>query len=109
MLLSRYRSFHSNLKNSRKFPLRFLANINEKDHRTVFGTTLGKMSSMCQCPLEDVTIGRIKSVPYSVPLECQEWQENMSKELMKWRVKDMEIQGFSEDEIETIFNNICVD
>ena len=47
MLASRYVTFHKSLVNCKKFPVRFLARINEGDLRTVLGKTLHSILEMC--------------------------------------------------------------
>ena len=90
-------------------PVRFLARVNEHDQRTVFGSSLSQISSLCQLPLSQLTSNIVKSmISYTSASEDKIWQESIAYELGRWRNNEMTIEGFSSQEVENIFNFICI-
>ena len=109
--MSRLVTFHKGFINSPKFTVRFLARLAEKDLRTVLGKTLNYLLDECGCTrLEDLSPGIIKkNLVYRRASPEKTWQVAFAQELLSIRKKDVTVEGFSDDEINDIFNYICTE
>ena len=108
MILSRYVSFFKSLIKCRKFPVRFLARVQQFDMRTVLGKTLRKLTELCDVAVCDLNTSIVKKkIKYkSIPDE-EKWRIWMAKELMDVRTQDQVVDGFSVDETNEILAYIC--
>ena len=111
LLMSRYIRFYRGLLNSQKFTVRFLARLVERDHRTVMGTTLGYIAK--QCAVKSTELDRLS--PHgvkrcmtfeSIPPD-QIWVPQLAKELLSTRDSILTIQGFSDEEVDTMLKFSC--
>ena len=111
MLLSRFVGFHHELVKSPKFCIRFLARLQEKDLRTSMGRTLHYLLKQCKIDDNDLvklTHRKVKSsVLYTTTNTESAWSINLANELHNIRNKTMGIRGFTEDEIDEMFNFVC--
>ena len=109
MLMSRLVAFHKGLVNSPKFTVRFLARLVEKDMRTVLGKSLNFLVVECGCQnVEDLSPSIVKkNLAYKMAPEDQTWQVTLAQELFSVKNNDGAIDGFSDEEIRTLFNYVC--
>ena len=109
VLLCRYRNFHESLLKSQKIELRFLARLNERDNRTVMGSTLSNISLSCGLNFENLTSKNILSNMTVLPHDKEKvLQESMIMELLSWRENKTEIEGFTKEELEEILKYACI-
>ena len=108
MILSRYVSFHKSLIECDKFPVRFLARLQEKDTRTVLGRTMAKLSELCNVDIDKLSSRLVKDkVKYRIPPENEQWRIGIAAELIKIRDEEMVLDEFSVDERNAILKHIC--
>ena len=110
MIASRFVTFHSSLRNSSKFPVRFLANLSENDLRTIHGKNLAEISRLCDHPVSSLTSKIVKEkLCYRVVPDNQEWRVKMCKEVKSIRDnRETSLPGFTDDEINQILQFLCV-
>ena len=107
LLLSRLVSFCQSLLNSRNLTLRFMALANMKDHRTIFGQNLSKISSLCNQQLESIDNQSVRrNIRYAVTDDNQ-WQIGLAQELILQREEVLDIPGFNHFEIDAFINYAC--
>ena len=110
MLASRFVTFHHSLRNSPKFPVRFLAKLCESDLRTVHGKNLDEISRLCDQPVSSLTSRIVKEkLQYRVVPEDQKWRLEVYSELSSvGDNRDLILPGFTDDERNQILHFICV-
>ena len=103
ILLERYANFYQSLVSSPKFAVGFMAQLLEKDQRSVLGRTLQYMLDYCklQSPeLFKLKSGIIKrSCAFEVTPEGFEWVPTVAHELLDIRDSHMALEGFHSEEI----------
>ena len=112
-LLSRLVQFYKGLIKSKKFTVRFLARLQERDLRTVLGQTLDYLVSECGLKageLEKLTSSLVKrKLRYvAIPVDMT-WKVSMAKELLDIRDGGREIQGFERSELDEILTYCCTE
>ena len=109
MLSSRLVSFHKSLVNSKKFPVRFLARMNEKDMRTVLGRNLNDIIMKCgQSNLENLSANLVKkSCRYRQVPEEESWRLPLITDLLSVRRGHLRLEKFLVEEIEDMIHHIC--
>ena len=108
MICSRYVSFFKSLSQCQKFPVRFLAKLQEKDMNTVLGRSLGHLADLCGVPVSNLSTGIVKEkIKYKEIPEQEKWRLPIAKELMLTRSLETEIRGFSSNEVEDMLSFIC--
>ena len=111
ILMSRYIKFHKSLINSRKFTVRFLARLFEKDQRTVLGSTLNYLTK--QCHLKSSELDKLSSQSLKGSMKFQtippdrKWVCSLATELLSTRSLLLDMPGFTQDEIETLLQFAC--
>ena len=112
MIASRYVTFYRSLVKSKKFTVRFLARLSEKDNRTVLGRTLESLLTQCNLPqsrLDELTASLVKKKCsyFRVP-EPQLWRIPLLKELLKIRDGQLTLEDFDSQETNDLINHLCV-
>ena len=110
MLVCRFVKFSQTVLESSKPTVRFLANLNCLDKRTVFGQNLHEIMKICDISsLNELGVPAVKKyVRYSDDLGVDDlWKIELGRELMQARVKNT-IPGFSKDELEDMLKYICI-
>ena len=107
LLYARYTSFYRSLIESCKFPVRFLARICERDHRTVLGNTLSHLKFLCNEPdLSMLNPSLVKrNLKYMLPPDNELWRIELARELITARNDN--IPGFTPAEIEDMLAFVC--
>ena len=111
ILMSRYIKFHKSLINNRKFTVRFLARLFEKDQRTVLGSTLNYLTK--QCHLKSSELDKLSSQSLKGSMKFQtippdrKWVCSLATELLSTRSLLLDMPGFTQDEIETLLQFAC--
>ena len=106
ILFSRLNSFHESLKKSPKFKIRFLAAIQEEDYRTAFGRNLYVLRSKTNNSPSKSSIREL--VKYFPIPDDEEWRLGVGKDLLGVRNGDMELQGFTPEEINFMLKVSCI-
>jgi hypothetical protein len=111
MIASRYVTFYQSLVNCNKFGVRFLARLNESDHRTVLGSTLRQMRD--DCSLTGLGLGQLtaqlvkkKLLYFKVP-DGEQWRIPLLQELLKLRQGHLKIDNLNSMEISNIIDHLC--
>lgn len=112
MLSSRYVTFYRSLVTCKKFCVRFLARIQERDNRTVLGRTLESLMTECDLPpskLNELTAPLVKKkcCYMSVP-DAEVWRIPMLVELIKVRDSQLALVNLNSDEINDLIDHLCV-
>ena len=108
LLACRYSTFVKSLLSSSKYPVRVMASLCTTDQRTIVGRTLSKIRKECKVDMEDVGNLNPKLIKsnmqyYPVPEE-EEWRVGCLTELLN---DDLEVPGFTENEIKEFVTYIC--
>ena len=105
MLSSRYVSFVKSLSSSPKYVIRVLASLCIGDLRTVLGRTLQRLAAECKCDISSLSPVIIKKhVKYfSLPRQ-EEWRVPILRELTS---QDVQIPGFTPEEIQVMTDHLC--
>ena len=111
MLMSRLITFYRGLVNSPKFTIRFLGRLVGEDLRTVLGNTLQYLLVECDLmDVDDLSSAVVKKkLMYENASQDKGWQVSIAKELYRAKSKEVYIDGFSDEEINLIFDHICTD
>ena len=112
MLASRYVTFYKSLINCNKFPVRFLARINERDMRTILGKTLNTITQMFSpalLELEDLNANLVKLQCryFEVPLN-EKWRLPLLTELLQVRKSNLSLGNFEKQEVDEMIKHLCV-
>ena len=108
-LSSRFVKFAKNILQSKKFVVRFLANLLLSDQRTVFGRNIRKISKAISTEISDLTPSKVRQkMQYWTPNEEEMKIISFSEELLSVRNEDLFIEGFQKNEIEDIFHSLCI-
>ena len=85
-----------------------LANIYEKDLRSVYGNNLRKISKTCDIDIENLSTQIIKNkVRYRNLPENENWRIPILNEMLFARENNIEIEGLSKKDINGIINYVC--
>ena len=111
LLLSRLVSFFKGLISSKKFTVRFLARMAENDCRTVLGSTLAYLKEQCtlkKSQTDSLTsmVVRKNLVYQHIPPESS-WKSDLAIELLRVRTNEIDVNGFSNYELEEILTYAC--
>ena len=107
-LCSRFAKFADKITRSDKFIVRFLSNLIKDDLRTVFGNNLHYISQLCGVSYADLTQPIVRNkLKYWNHDESDDWRVGFAKELHGLLNDDGYLDGFSPDELCTIFRFIC--
>ena len=110
MLCSRYVSFHS-LLTCDKFPVRFLAKLQQNDQRTVLGKTLLRIAKECGSgPMLQPSLSKTfvkKNMKYAAVPDSEKWRPSILSELLDARSGRSSMPGFSSAEVEDMIKFVC--
>ena len=94
-----------------KFPVRYLARLQEVDHRTVFGRTLYKIASECQIDFptsQFISKTVVKKMMKYFPIPEEEaWRSGLLTDLLNARKDMTTLPGFSKAEVEELLRFAC--
>ena len=111
-LVSRYASFYQAISNSKKFAVHFLGRMCASDLRTVLGRTLQSIAMSCNMKPGDiiyVTPDLVKKgYRYKEPTEEKVWQANLAYELLQIREGNLNVPGFSTQDIKDLLKYACI-
>ena len=104
-------TFVKSLLNCDKFSVRFLARLCQADNRTVIGKTTQLLSDKCgveKSKAKFLTANQVKkSLKYFNIPEGEEWRPPLVRELINIRNGQLDLQGFSKEEIKLLLKNQC--
>ena len=111
--MSKFVSFHNSLITSKKFPIRFLARVLEKDLRSVYGQNVNGIALLCGIDANE--LNKLKpalvkdKVKYKPTPVGQQWKVILCKELLNLRDNNgIGLPGFSAEEHKEILDHVCV-
>ena len=109
MLASRYVSFYKSLIHSPKLCVRLMAKLCQDDLRTVLGNTLATLANCCNLSTPDLLTSQCvkRNLTYFTIPDDEEWRRKFVLELLQLRDHDLSLEGFSEDEVNTLMNHVC--
>ena len=106
MIASRYVTFYQSLVNCNKLGVRFLARLNDSDHRTVLGRTLRRI--LDDCRLTGSGLGQLNAqlvkknlLHFRVP-DGEQWRIPLIQELLHLVVDNLDSK-----EIGDIIDHLC--
>ena len=108
MLCSRYVSFNQSLLKCEKFPVKYLARLQQADQRTVFGRTLCLISQECGNgqPVKKCVVK--KTMKYFAVPEAEAWRPSLLSDLLSARANLSTLPGFSLPEVEEMIQFVCI-
>ena len=108
MLCSRFISFQKSLLTCNKFPVRFLASLQQNDQRTVFGRTLKKISNQCGTVDQLPSNSQVKmNMKYFAVPATEAWRPSLLKNLLDIRNDRAALPGFSNTEVEEMIKFVA--
>ena len=112
MLCSRYVSFHQSLLRCEKFPVKYLARLQQADQRTLFGRTLCQISQECGNgqPMQNFPSKTAvkKTMKYFAVPEAEAWRPSLLSHLLSAREDIATLPGFSLTEVEEMIQFVCI-
>ena len=111
MIASRYVTFYRSLVNCNKLRVRFLARLNDSDHRTVLGRTLRRI--LDDCRLTGSGLGQLnaqlvkKNLLYFMVPDGEQWRIPLIKELLQLRQGHLVVDNLDSKEIGDIIDHLC--
>ena len=109
MVLGKLVTFYRSLLQSDKLPVRFLARLQEHDERTVMGHTITKLSIICNVDRTKISAAVVKAkLCFRQIPDSEKWRESIANELLRVREADLEVPGFTNDEISEILDYVCI-
>ena len=108
MLCSRYVSFQQSLLKCEKFPVRYLARLQQADQRTVFGRTLCKISQECGNGQQVQKAAVKRTMKYYAVPEAEVWRPSLLRDLLRARKDISTLPGFSLPEVEEMIQFVCI-
>ena len=112
MLASRYVTFYKSLVNSKKFSVRFLARLQERDNRTVLGRTLEFLLTECDLPssrLDELSAQLVKrKCSYKRVPDTEAWRIPLLAELIKVRDSQLALENLNSEEVKDVIDYLCV-
>ena len=111
MLASRYVTFYQSLVNCNKLGVRFLARLNDSDHRTVLGRTLRRI--LDDCRLTGSGLGQLnaqlvkKNLLYFMVPDGEQWRIPLIQELLQLRQGHLVVDNSDSKEIGDIIDHLC--
>ena len=86
--------------------MKYLFSICEKDCRSL---NLKNIMLLCEKDnIESISISDLKDLKYFPVPENESWRVNLLKELLDSRLENMEIPGFSQQELTNMIDFVCV-
>ena len=105
----RFVTFYKSLINSNKVNVRFLANLNRHDQRTLLGRNLKKLCDLAECDPEQLSASVVKkNVKYKEVPEVDSWRVPMLQELLMSRDGELTIKNLDQSEITELIDDICI-
>ena len=112
LLWSRFETFAKKVVHSGKFTVRFLANLSLNDNRTTFGCNVNELLKLChfsKTELSKLSKDVVKrNVKYWYVSEEDEWRNILTKELLDLQNNVLDVEGFTNKELDSILEYICV-
>ena len=105
MLTSRYVNFVKSLQTSTKYVVRVLLSICVNDLRTVMGRTLSTLARLCECNVSALSASAVKSTLEYFPVPVGE--EGRVQILKELKNHEVEVPGFSSEELREITEYVC--
>ena len=107
-LTAKTQAFYESLEDSPKPGIRFLYSLSQGDNRTTTGQNTDTIMKSCIGIPSKTNIKR--SAKYALTPVEESWRVSISKELhvSRYDVGDLQIEGFSRQEIETMLKDICI-
>ena len=108
IMCSRFVQFKQSLLNSNKSLVRLLANLNENNCKTTFGSNLQKIALLCKVNVESLDPTVVKSKMEYFPLPINEtWRIPLINELLAIKTQKCELPGFSIEEVNDMLVYAC--
>ena len=108
LMAKRFLNFINSIRKSRKYALRSLLRVIEFDTLSVTGRNLRQI--MLQTDVQDVKMLKpidVKTKYRNVP-ENEKYRVGFIKEIVDVRNNQLVVEGFGDDELETILQHLCV-
>ena len=107
-MCSRFVQFKQSLLNSNKSLVRLLANLNENNCKTTFGSNLQKIALLCKVNVEALDPTVVKSKMEYFPLPINEtWRIPLINEVLAIKTQNCELPGFSIEEVNDMLVYAC--
>ena len=108
ILLKRFLGFLSQIENSpKRLPLRLL-NVIKYDTRSTTGSNLRNiMLLLGKVNIDDIKIRDIDNFEYAAVLPDDKWKVDMVKEIIEIGADQLNVENFSEEELEEILEYLC--
>ena len=109
-MLERFLSFVKLVRQCPKSILGHFLNDIQRDTRSITGLNLRNiLLSADKSNVEDLTLKDVSSLKYFPVREEDTWKINLTRELIKVKETQLEVEGFEKHELEDILYHICVD
>ena len=103
----RFLKFCEKLKNSKKAVIRDTFNKIKRDVRTITGKNLSELSELLNKPVEILSHSDVSEVTYEAIDDEQKYRINFIQEIIDVRNSNLDVDGFSEAELDQILEHLC--
>ena len=108
LLCSRFVKFHQTNTTCNKPTIRMLAKIYENDLRTVYGNNLKQIANICEVAIDELSTQLVKNkVKYRNLPESEIWRLPILMEMMFARENNIQVEGLTRKDINSIINYVC--
>ena len=109
MLWSRFMKFHDSLINNKKPILRLLAFLCEDDERTTHGRNLHHLQVELQCNKTELSSSYIKqNMEFKAVPQDEQWRIPLLLNLLEIKKDSMQLNGFQDEEIDSMIEDVCI-
>ena len=111
ILISRFVNFAKKLLISKKFTVRFLANLRSKDQRSLFGRNIFNILKLSHVEgFDELAPSSAKlHIRYWPGQEEERWRQYIAQGLLEIRGGAWEVHGFSNTEIQEMLTFVCTE
>ena len=107
-LIKRFMKFKEQVMKSSKSVLKHLFKICENDCGSVTGGNFRKIMLLCQKEtIHDLRTSDLDNLTYQTIPENEMWRLSLIQELLEIRRNDLELNGFSEEEVSSLIDIVC--
>ena len=109
ILISRFMGFLGQIRSSKKIIPKMLLNTIKEDTRSITGSNLRKiMLSSNENSVNFLTKSGAEKISYHPTTDDEKWKEMIVKEIIEVKNEQLEVSGFSSEELDDILEHICV-
>ena len=108
ILIRRFLNFTEQIKNSKKKALKNVFQIMRKNCQSVTGSNLRKIMLLVgKHNVDDLEVSDAYKVKYTVVPDDDLWRLDLANEITEIKFGDLQVEGFTWNELQEILNEVC--